>query len=66
MIVNIIYRGCVVSISYWELLVDLVLMATQDFDVILRMDWLATYHAFIDYFSNYQVPLRLELSVQGS
>ena len=45
MIVNIIYRGCVETISYWELLVDLVLMAMQDFDVILRMDWLATYHA---------------------
>ena len=54
------------TISYRELLVDLVLMAMQDFDVILKMDLLATYHAFIDYFSNYQVPLRLELSVQGS
>ena len=66
MIVNIIYRACVVTISYWELQVDLVLMTMQDFDVILMIDWLATYHAFINYFSNYQVPLRLELSVQGS
>ena len=50
MIVNIVYRGCVVTRIYRELLVDLVLIATLDFDVILRMDWLATYDAFIDYF----------------
>ena len=48
-IVDTVYRGCVVTIGRRELLVNLVLMDIQDFDAILGMDWLA-YHASIDYF----------------
>ena len=36
-------RDCLVMISYSETLVDLVLLHLQDFDVILEMDWLASY-----------------------
>lgn len=48
-IVDTVYRGCVVTIGRRELLVNLVPMDIRDFDAILGMDWLA-YHASIDYF----------------
>ena len=35
-----VYRGCVVSISSREALVDLIELDMVDFDVILGMDWL--------------------------
>ena len=38
------------EIGYREMTVDLVLLNLQDFDVILGMDWLASYHAFVDCF----------------
>ena len=37
-------------IGYKEMLVDLVLLNLQDFNVILGMDWLASYHVSIDCF----------------
>ena len=49
-VVDTIYRGCVVTISQRELLVDLVLMAIRDFDVILMIDWLAIYQASVNCF----------------
>ena len=39
-----------VMIGYWEMSIDLVLLDLQDFDVILGMDWLASYHASVDCF----------------
>ena len=41
-------RECLVMIGYREMLVDIVLLNLQDFDVILGMDWLASYHVSID------------------
>ena len=38
------------EIGYREMTVDLVLLNLQDFDVILGMDWLASYHASVDDF----------------
>ena len=43
-------KNCHVIISYGDMLVDLVLLDLQDFDVILGMDWLASYHAYVDCF----------------
>ena len=43
-------RDYLVMIGYREMLIDLVLLDLQDFDVILGMDWLASYHAFVDCF----------------
>ncbi|RVW32567.1 Transposon Ty3-I Gag-Pol polyprotein [Vitis vinifera] len=43
-------RNCIVMIGYREMPVDLVLLDLQDFDVILGMDWLASYHASVDCF----------------
>ena len=44
------YKGCVVTTSKRVLLMNLVLMGIQDFNVILGMDWLAPCHASVDYF----------------
>ena len=48
--VNKILRVCCVMIGYREMIVDLVLLDLQDFDVILGMDWLASYNASVDCF----------------
>ena len=50
------------------MLVDLVLLNLQDFDVILRMDWLASYHAFVDCFGKkviFSISGQLEFSFEG-
>ena len=49
-VVNKILKDCCVMIGYREMTVDLVLFDLQDFDVILGMDWLASYHASVDCF----------------
>ena len=33
-----------------ELHVDMILLKSYDFDIILGMDWLETHNAFIDFF----------------
>ena len=43
-------RDCLVMIGYREMPVDLVLLDLKDFDVILGMDWLASYQVFVDCF----------------
>ena len=48
--------------------VDLVLLDLQDFDVILGMDWLASYHASIDCFGKrviFSIPGQLEFNFVG-
>ena len=48
--------------------VDLVLPHLQDFDVILGMDWLALYHASVDYFGKrvtFSIPAQPEFSFEG-
>ena len=47
-VVNKILRVCCVMIGYREMTTDLVLLDLQNFDVILGIDWLASYHASID------------------
>ena len=47
---NIMFRGYLVMISYREMPVDLVILNLYDFDVILGLDLLASYHASIDCF----------------
>ena len=61
-------RGCLVMIGYKEMLVDLVLLDLQDFNVILRMDWLASYHASIDCFGKmviFSIPGQPEFGFEG-
>ena len=59
-VVNKILRDCYVMIGYREMPVDLVLLGLQDFDVILGMDWLASYHASVDCFGK-----RVKFSILG-
>ena len=61
-------RDYFVIISYREMLVDLVVLDLQDFDVILGMDWLASNHASIDCFGKmviFSIPGQPEFSFVG-
>ena len=61
-------RGCLVMISYREMPIDLVFLDLQDFDVILGMDWLASYHAFVDCFGKrvmFSIPGQPDFSFEG-
>ncbi|XP_070031770.1 uncharacterized protein [Nicotiana tomentosiformis] len=46
-VVDRVYRSCVVTIWSLEIRVDLLLLEIVDFDVILGMDWLSPYHAIL-------------------
>ena len=55
-------------IGYREMPVDLVLLNLQDFDVISRMDWLASYHAFVDCFRKnviFSIPGQPKFNFEG-
>ncbi|XP_070013734.1 uncharacterized protein [Nicotiana sylvestris] len=47
-IVDRVYRSCVVAIGGSKTRVDLLLLSMVDFDVILGMDWLCPCHAIMD------------------
>ena len=67
-VVNKKLRDCCVMIWCREMTVDLVLLGLQDFDVILGMDWLASYHASVDYFGKrvtFSIPGQPEFSFEG-
>ncbi|OWM63611.1 hypothetical protein CDL15_Pgr008154 [Punica granatum] len=46
--VDELYRGCMLQLGDREMLVDLIPLSIQDFDVILRMDWLASHQAYVE------------------
>ena len=46
--IGMICRGCELEISGTLLTVDLRIMDTSEFDVILGMDWLTAYRVVID------------------
>ena len=47
-IVDRVYRSCLMVISGFETRADLLLLSMVDFDIILGMDWLLPYHAILD------------------
>ena len=47
-LVKHVYKSCVVVINDKKTLANLIVLESLELDVILRMDWLATYHATID------------------
>ena len=58
-----------VKIGDKELYADLIILDMWDFDVILGMDWLATYHALVDCHKkcvNFKIPSELEFSFMES
>ena len=62
-------ENCPVMIGYRDMLVDLVFLDLQDFDVILGMDWLASYHAFVDCFGKgviFAFRVNLSLALRGN
>ncbi|XP_070016020.1 uncharacterized protein [Nicotiana sylvestris] len=51
-VVDRIYRSCVVTFGGFETRADLLLLDIIDFEVILGMDWLSSYHAVLDCHAN--------------
>ena len=49
--VNSIYRDCVIQVKTARLYADLILMPFRDFDIILGMDWLTRHHAIVNCFT---------------
>ena len=52
--VMVVFTSCpyvTVSVGDQEMMTDLLVLDMRDFDVILGMDWLASYHATVDCFS---------------
>ena len=62
-------KNCPVTIGYQEMLVDLVFLDLQDLDVILGMDWLASYHDYVNRFGKrvtFSIPSQPEFSFEGN
>ncbi|XP_070002437.1 uncharacterized protein [Nicotiana sylvestris] len=47
-VMDCLYRLCLIVIGGFETRVDILLLCMVDFDVILGMDWLSPYHAILD------------------
>ena len=61
-------RDCLMMIYYRKMLVNSVLLDFQEFDVILGMDWLASYNASIDFLGKkvmFSILGKLEFSFKG-
>ena len=48
LVVDRVYRSCLVSLAGYDTWVDLIIQGMVDFDVILGMDWLSPYHVVLD------------------
>ena len=48
LVVDRVYRSCLVSLAGYDTWVDLIILGMVDFDVILGMDWLSPYHVVLD------------------
>ncbi|XP_073007459.1 uncharacterized protein [Typha latifolia] len=58
-----VYRSCTLTFGEWDFRADLLPLEMKDFDLILGMDWLATYHASINYYSK-EVILQLNDGIE--
>ena len=68
MMMNQVYKSCLISLGNRDFLVDLLPIEMHDFDVILGMNWLSTYHASIECFSKeivFKIPGKKEFRFQG-
>ena len=62
-------KNYLVMIGYQEMSVNLVLLDLQDLDVILRMDWLTSYHVFVDCFRKrvtFSIPGQPKFNFEGN
>ena len=48
LLVQVVFKFCVVSVYGIDTLVDLILLEMTDFDIILGMDWLASCYSMVD------------------
>ena len=48
LIVDQVYRSCLVSLAGYDIWVELIILGMIDFDVIFAMDWLSPYHDVLD------------------
>lgn len=48
LLVQLMFKSCVISMNRMDMLADLMLLEMVDFDAILVMNWLASYHATVD------------------
>ena len=67
-LVEEVYKECVLKIGDTELVVDLMPLTIHDFDLILGMDLLAAYHASVDCFKKeviFRMPNESEFKFQG-
>ncbi|XP_070050877.1 uncharacterized protein [Nicotiana tomentosiformis] len=48
LIVDCVYRSCLIALSGFETRADLLLLSMVDFDVILGMDWLSPHYDILD------------------
>ncbi|XP_077223035.1 uncharacterized protein LOC143856655 [Tasmannia lanceolata] len=67
-VTDLVCKGCKIKIGDRELLGDLVLLKMNDFKVILGMDWLASYHASVDFFHKvvvFRIPGEEEFLFEG-
>ncbi|XP_070011409.1 uncharacterized protein [Nicotiana sylvestris] len=62
-VVDRIYRSCVVTFCGYKTKVDLLLLDMIDFEVISGMDWLSSYHATLDYHAKSVTLAMPELSI---
>ncbi|XP_070055312.1 uncharacterized protein [Nicotiana tomentosiformis] len=60
-IVDRVYRSCVVTFCGYETRADLLLLDMTDFEVILGMDWLSPYHVILDFQSKTVILAMLEM-----
>ena len=68
-VIDSVYKSCVVKIADRELLANLTLLEMQDFDIIFWMDWLAAHYVIVDCHRKkviFQVPGEIELCFLGS
>ena len=49
-VVDIVCPSYTLSIGDYDPAFDLMILEIRDFDEILRMDWLASFHTMVDYF----------------
>ena len=65
---NIVYVDVGVSLSEYEIEVDLIPLELHDFDIILGMNWLSKYKALIDCYAKtvtFQTPKGEKVTIEG-
>ncbi|KAL9429789.1 hypothetical protein AB3S75_031587 [Citrus x aurantiifolia] len=69
MILNQVYKSCLLSFGDRKFSADLLLILMHDFEHHSGMDWLATYHANVDCFSKeimFKIPREIKFCFQGN